>query len=198
MRYRVHRVEEGDWERLRELRLAALQDAPTGFLETYADAARHDEAAWRARARRWTEEPISCAFFAEAEGMDGGDGGDVGLMGGYLDAPGRVTVVAVFVRPEHRGRPADVVGLLLEAIAGWARTRDGVSHLRLEVHEDNARAIAAYRRRGFVETGVTAPYPLDPGRASRSPTGRGNGGGSSRSPRQVPGLPPSAEEKIGL
>jgi ribosomal protein S18 acetylase RimI-like enzyme len=37
--------------------------------------------------------------------------------------------------------------------------------LVLEVHEDNARARAAYRRLGFAETGATRPYPLPPGGA---------------------------------
>jgi hypothetical protein len=37
--------------------------------------------------------------------------------------------------------------------------------LVLEVHEDNARARAAYDELGFVETGATRPYPLDPSRS---------------------------------
>ena len=41
----------------------------------------------------------------------------------------------------------------------WARWRA----LRLEVHETNLRARAAYARLGFVETGATVPYPLEPG-----------------------------------
>jgi hypothetical protein len=32
------------------------------------------------------------------------------------------------------------------------------------VHEDNARARRAYERRGFVLTGHTVPYNLDPSR----------------------------------
>ena len=34
--------------------------------------------------------------------------------------------------------------------------------LRLEVHEDNGPARAAYARLGFADTGVRRPYPLDP------------------------------------
>ncbi|NII42528.1 ribosomal protein S18 acetylase RimI-like enzyme [Curtobacterium flaccumfaciens] len=37
--------------------------------------------------------------------------------------------------------------------------------LRLHVHEDNARALAFYERRGFRRTGHTEPYELDPRRA---------------------------------
>lgn len=41
----------------------------------------------------------------------------------------------------------------------WADRRG----LPLEVHEDNARAQAAYRKLGFRDTGERAPYPLPPG-----------------------------------
>jgi len=34
--------------------------------------------------------------------------------------------------------------------------------LRLEVHADNPRAMAFYRRRGFVETGNRRAYELPP------------------------------------
>jgi ribosomal protein S18 acetylase RimI-like enzyme len=37
-----------------------------------------------------------------------------------------------------------------------------MSLLRLEVHEDNAQAQAAYTRLGFVDTGERAAYPLPP------------------------------------
>jgi ribosomal protein S18 acetylase RimI-like enzyme len=49
----------------------------------------------------------------------------------------------------------------MEPLAGWAREQ-GMAELRLEVHEDNPRAAAAYRKIGFVETGRRRPYPLDP------------------------------------
>ena len=49
---------------------------------------------------------------------------------------------------------------LLDAVLVWAREHGDA--LRLEVHEENARAIAAYERRGFRRTGVSRPYNLDP------------------------------------
>ncbi|WIB37098.1 GNAT family N-acetyltransferase [Curtobacterium sp. MCJR17_043] len=39
----------------------------------------------------------------------------------------------------------------------WARGRG--DRILLHVHEDNPRAIAFYRRRGFVPTGRLVPYP---------------------------------------
>jgi ribosomal protein S18 acetylase RimI-like enzyme len=70
-------------------------------------------------------------------------------------------LAAVYVSPAHRGQ--GLLGQLVERCAGWARQR-GMAVLRLEVHEDNARAQAAYAKLGFVETGQRQPYPLDPTR----------------------------------
>ena len=47
-----------------------------------------------------------------------------------------------------------------DAIEQWVRDR-GLSEIFLEVHADNARAQAFYRRRGYEFTGVKTPYPLD-------------------------------------
>jgi ribosomal protein S18 acetylase RimI-like enzyme len=60
-------------------------------------------------------------------------------------------------------RGQGLLGELVARCADWARAQ-GQSELVLEVHEDNARARAAYRGLGFVETGATQPYPLDPTR----------------------------------
>jgi len=68
-------------------------------------------------------------------------------------------LVGVYVSPGHRGRDAGVFDSLLGAIEEWARGEGEV--LTLHVHEDNARARAAYLRRGFTETGNRVQYVLD-------------------------------------
>jgi ribosomal protein S18 acetylase RimI-like enzyme len=45
-------------------------------------------------------------------------------------------------------------------VEDWARGEGNA--LTLLVHEDNDRAIAFYRRRGYELTGRTVPYNLDP------------------------------------
>ena len=81
-------------------------------------------------------------------------------MGGYVPDPATgALLVGVFVSPPHRGREAGVFDRLLLTIEDWARTEGDT--LTLHVHEDNARARAAYLRRGFVETGTRVPYILD-------------------------------------
>ena len=67
-------------------------------------------------------------------------------------------MVSVYVAPRARGQ--GILAELLEQAQGWALSV-GLHRLRLLVHEDNARARAAYGRLGFVPTGRSFPYPLD-------------------------------------
>jgi ribosomal protein S18 acetylase RimI-like enzyme len=70
-------------------------------------------------------------------------------------------LVGVFVDPAARGRHEGVADALLDGIIDWARGLG--TTLTLDVHADNTRAIAFYTRRGFIDTGVTMPYELEPG-----------------------------------
>lgn len=147
----VRQVEERDWVRLRALRLEMLADTPIAYLETLETAQRHPVAHWQRQARG---RPGGVRLVAELD-----DGRWVGTMTGIL-ADGAATLVAVYVAPEARGPGAGVTDALLLGIERWAAQHG--DQLRLEVNELNGRAIEAYRRRGFVLTGRTTPYPLDP------------------------------------
>lgn len=153
----VRRTREEDWRDVRKLRLEMLHDTPMGYAESYDTAATRDEADWRMRAARGTaEHRIALAAIDQS-------GHWVGTMGGYVpEHEAHPTLVGVYVAPSHRGRRRGVTDALLEAIENWARTES--TRLTLHVHEDNARARTAYERRGFVQTGHTVPYNLDPSR----------------------------------
>jgi GNAT superfamily N-acetyltransferase len=151
--FSVRPTAESDWERVRDLRLEMLRDTPTAYAESLADALGRDEAEWRMRAARG-QQPGSAMLAA----IDT-DGTWVGTMGAYIDGTGPL-LVGVYVRPTHRGWSVGVTDALLDGIIEWA-SRHGKA-LRLEVHEENARAIAAYERRGFQRTGSSRPYDLDP------------------------------------
>ena len=145
------RVEE--WTDLRALRLEALEDTPLGFLETLASAREQPDEAWRARAAR---------------GAEGGDSFQVMAWDGTRPVAncvcflrdGAAWLAAVYITPGHRGQ--GLLDQLVDRCAGWGREQ-GRTVLRLEVHEDNARAKAAYARLGFRDTGERAAYPLPPG-----------------------------------
>jgi GNAT superfamily N-acetyltransferase len=66
----------------------------------------------------------------------------------------------VYVVPEFRGSQWGVTDALLVTVEDWARTED--NRLTFHVHEDNLRARKAYERRGFIATGLTIAYNLEP------------------------------------
>lgn len=149
-----HLVEE-DWPQVKALRLEMLADTPKAFLETIEMAEAHPDSFWRTRARNGlTDDVISLAAILDS-------GRWVGTMSSRLfaDTPDPF-LLAVYVSPDVRGTAAGVTDALLTAIEDWARTKG--PGLLLDVHEDNHRARAFYAKRGFVETGRTKPYPLNP------------------------------------
>jgi ribosomal protein S18 acetylase RimI-like enzyme len=151
----LRRVTPADWRAVKHLRLAALADTPLAFCERWADAAALEDDAWQARAARGAGVGDGDEFQVMA--WDGAR--PVATASGTLDDAG-AHLLAVHIAPDLRGR--GVLVRLVEAVAAWAIER-GAGRLLLEVHEDNPRAQAAYRRLGFAETGRRRPYPLDAG-----------------------------------
>lgn len=154
----VRRTTEEDWREVRALRLEMLADTPLAYLETLEHGERRGEAEWRAWARGGSSEESITVVAIVDEGPSAGrwvatmmSKVPVGASGAHL--------FGVYVAPSHRG-PVGVTDALLDRIEAWAATHGDT--LTLEVHEHNPRARAAYRKRGFVETGRTSPYSLDP------------------------------------
>jgi GNAT superfamily N-acetyltransferase len=144
----VREMVPDDWRALRDMRLAALRDAPDAFGSTYEQQAAFGEADWRRRIAN------GCAFLAYLPEVAAA--GPVGLVGGYLPAPGVVELVSMYVRPEGRGR--GVGEALIEAVIGWARARHATA-VHLWVTETNKHAAGLYERCGFSPTGERQPLP---------------------------------------
>ncbi|NUU19126.1 GNAT family N-acetyltransferase [Cellulomonas humilata] len=163
----VRRVRADEWQLARDLRLDALRDEDAGiaFLETYEDAAAQPDTLYQDRASRAAEGDDVAQLVA----VDGDTWiGSVTVLvqrAGSLDYHGlpvehsRAVVVGVYVRSEHRGD--GVVDRLLDEAARWSRDR-GFDELALGVHQDNARAQGAYRRAGFVPSGITFTGSIGP------------------------------------
>ncbi|MGW4566541.1 GNAT family N-acetyltransferase [Streptomyces sp. NPDC004561] len=166
--YVVRVIRPAEWEKVKQLRLAALRDpaAPLAFLETYEDAEAKPDFFWQDRATGSGEGATAARQFI-AEAPDGTWAGTVTVLieeAGTQDWAGfpverrQGHVVGVFVRPEHRGN--GLIKTLFDAGAAWAWER-AAERVRLLVHEDNARAQGAYRKVGFVPSGVVVPYVKD-------------------------------------
>ena len=151
---RIHRIRDEDWPLVRDIRLAMLHDTPIAYGETLQTALALGDEDWVARAAR----DASGTGVSVAAVRD--DGMWVGRATGFDARATGATLVGVYVTPDARGR--GVLDAMLVAVEQWAT---GFSDtLALEVHEDNLRAARAYARLGFVPTGGTRPYELDPGR----------------------------------
>ncbi|MGW3949761.1 GNAT family N-acetyltransferase [Streptomyces sp. NPDC004752] len=168
--YVVRDIRADEWPIAKSLRLDALRDPVAGlaFLETYEAAAARPDAFWQERAARSADGAGGVQFVAVAP--DGVWAGTLTMLmeeagtkdwAGYPVGRRQGHVVAVFVRPEHRGR--GLIEALLAAGLEWAWER-GASRVRLLVHEDNGRARGAYRKAGFVPSGVTVDLVEGAGR----------------------------------
>ena len=151
----VHRVTPGDAARMRALRLEMLADSPLAFLETVAQAAARPHEDYRRRIIQASAGRALAQFVADPGGrLIGHAGGTV-----MPEEPGVTIVFAVYITPAHRG--TGVLAELVEAVAAWSR-ETGRPELMLEVVVGNDRAVRAYERLGFTDTGVRVPHPVIP------------------------------------
>jgi GNAT superfamily N-acetyltransferase len=143
----IRRLTATDWGMFRDVRLAALRDAPDAFGSSAAEAERLRADEWR---RRLTDR---AAFLAEVEHQG------VGVAAGITAAqPSDAELISMWVAPAWRGR--GVGYRLVEAVLGWAAA-EGFSGVRLWVAQGNARAERLYARHGFTRTGAVQPMTAD-------------------------------------
>jgi predicted GNAT family acetyltransferase len=151
----VHRVTADDAARMRALRLEMLADSPLAFLETVAQAAARSHADYRRRIRTAATGNQLAQFVADPGGrLIGHAGGTV-----QVDDPGTTVVFAVYITPARRG--TGVLAELVDAVAQWSIAA-GRRELMLEVVVGNDRAVRAYERLGFTDTGIRVPHPVTP------------------------------------
>jgi len=153
----IRRVHADEWALLRQIRLAALADAPMAFGSTLVQEQTRPDDFWRERASGGATDLDRASYVAELR--TGWAGTATGLIeaGGTGDRP--AWVVGMWVDPSLRRRGA--AQALLVAIADWALGR-GADVLNLHVTETNAPAIALYQRMGFRNSGATEPLPHTP------------------------------------
>ena len=138
-------LEPGDWELFREVRLRALRDAPAAFGSRYDDWVDAPESRWRDRVAN-----VPLNVVARRGGTP------VGMASGVYDGHGQAELISMWVDPGARG--SGVFQALVDAVVGWARAAGRTTYLM--VRSDNARAISAYTRAGFVDLGI--PPDRDP------------------------------------
>ncbi|MGA2824926.1 MAG: GNAT family N-acetyltransferase [Streptosporangiaceae bacterium] len=146
----VTRLGEADWRIWRDVRLAALADAPAAFGATREEEQAIQEDGWRAMVR-------DAAIFVAAAG-----GTAVGAVAGLYRASAQERGLgAMWVAPQWRRR--GVAALLAATVIAWARS-EGAARVGLWVPGDNAGARRFYEHQEFRATGRRRPFPGDSGR----------------------------------
>lgn len=138
-----------DWALWRKLRLEALGEAPYAFSSRLADWQGEGDAEPRWRARL---SAVPCNIVSTLRRVP------AGMASATAPEDRSVELISMWVAPFARGR--GVGDALIEAIISWAAEQAAV-RVHLAVFESNARAIALYRRHGFVDAGILDP--ADPG-----------------------------------
>jgi GNAT superfamily N-acetyltransferase len=147
----VRRLVSDDWQLWREVRLAALADAPHAFASTLAKEQAYVEASWRNWLRR--DRGMKAVAIAGTTA--------IGLVGAWLPETrqGAVELYSMWVQPLWRGR--GVGDLLVTEVLDWARENH---HKRIDlwVVEGNSAAETLYQRHGFRATDEHQPHPSQP------------------------------------
>jgi putative acetyltransferase len=121
----------------------------------------NDAAEWRARLTD-SLKPGEPRLLLVAE-VDGQVVGNAGLQPMSSSLRRRHAMgLGIAVLPSHQGR--GVASALMRGLLHWADHWAGVLRIELHVFTDNERAIALYRRHGFVEEGRLRGYALRHGR----------------------------------
>ena len=141
----IERLSGMEWQRLKRIRLAALQGAPEAFGTTLETAKEWPDDVWRQQARDLP------TFVATDDGVDVGMA-RCATEGSTEDA----YLISMWVAPVARGR--GVGEQLVEAVSDWALAA-GFSRLLLDVADDNTAAMALYKRLSFRPTGETSRFP---------------------------------------
>lgn len=168
MSFRVRRVAADEWLRLRDLRLEALQNAPTAFGTPYQDERMRSDSVWQARARYGSgaedegDGRLTATHVLETLDTPSRWGGMVTAFQEPAAVKPQVQLVGVYVTPALRGGALGASEALVRAALEWALGEGRAERVRLYVREDNLRAMAFYRRLGFVATGGSELHPPDP------------------------------------
>lgn len=141
------RLTADDWPTLRDVRLAALADAPHAYGSILDREQSYTEADWRG----WFEKALLVVARDGAE--------SVGLVGIYRPEADTPMLVAMWVSPASRG--LGVGDALITEVLRWA-AENRWSRVVLRVADGNAPARALFVRHGFEPTGTRVPLESDP------------------------------------
>jgi GNAT superfamily N-acetyltransferase len=153
----IRRAGPDEWATVRDLRLAALTDAPGAFAATLGQELARTGPEWRARISVWpwflawrAGEPAGLVATRPAH-VAAGPPGPAGTGGQYREWH----LLSMWVAPAARG--TGLADRLISAVLDYARA-GGAARVTLWVALGNSRARAVYLRMGFAPTGRRQVY----------------------------------------
>jgi GNAT superfamily N-acetyltransferase len=147
----VEELNEDDWARLRDIRLAALANDGHAFGGNLEAESTYDESAWREKFTIFT------AVIAKVDGVDVGFMSVENLKG---DFGATCWIGSCWIKPEFRGR--GVLQSIFNFVDQRGPDRDWLIQ-GLGVWVDNEIAIKAYEKIGFVMMGEKQESSRKPG-----------------------------------
>jgi ribosomal protein S18 acetylase RimI-like enzyme len=145
----VVKVSPDSWRMWRELRLAALAEAPSAFGSTLAEWSRAGDTEQRWRARL---EDVALNLVVMC------DGEAAGMVSAAAPGDGRpAELMSLWVAPSSRGR--GVGDEAIRQVLAWVRENFAATAVELSVKIDNNHAIRLYERHGFIDAGPSRYGP---------------------------------------
>jgi len=138
----VRRIQIGETDLLKQIRLAALQDAPYAFGTTYDSAVQRSAETWQEKTDSTAQGTDGATFIAFSDDVP------IGMAALFrLQGQGDVgELMQVWVAPEYRGTSA--AWDLMDSLFTWA-AKNRFRRIIAGVTEVNTRAVKFYVKYGF-------------------------------------------------
>ena len=151
----ICRTTANDGALLRQLRIAALTDAPYAFGARFEDELAKPLASFDIIASRHACSETSTSFFAFIANVP------IGMIGAFQEQypPFRSFICSLWLEPAHRGTSAATK--LVQTACSWLR-RSSEQDVFAWVSDCNHRAQAFYRKLDFIPTTEHQPLPSNP------------------------------------
>lgn len=133
----IRATTKDDWMLLKQVRLAALLDAPTAFGVSHQTAASYSRSQWEQRASSTGTE-----FWLAFQ-----NGRPVGMVGAAVSESGRFNLIGMWVEPQ--ARRSDIAKGLVDTVKARSIQR-GFDGVFVDVSPENTRASNFYSKLGFV------------------------------------------------
>lgn len=150
----IRRTQKNDAQIIRDLRIAALTDAPYAFGAKLEDVLKEPSEKFAVDAARHSESDTSASFiaFSEAE--------PIGTIGAFFEQPShRAFICSLWVKGSFRG--GAISQKLLQIAIDWLSER-GATECYAWVSDLNKRAIGFYIKHQFLNSGSFQPLPSNP------------------------------------